>query len=75
LIVTDDQGWIDLSDPIDPDYPNACWINFNTPRINQLAREGMRFTDAYSPASVCTPSRRSIPLLRRSFETDYYEEL
>ena len=28
-----------------------------TPHIDRLAREGMRFTDAHSPASVCVPTR------------------
>ncbi len=28
-----------------------------TPRMDALAREGMRFTDAHSPSSVCTPTR------------------
>jgi len=31
-----------------------------TPNIDRLAREGMRFTDAHSPATVCTPSRYSL---------------
>ena len=28
-----------------------------TPNLNRLAREGMAFTDAHSPSSVCTPTR------------------
>ena len=31
-----------------------------TPNIDKLASEGMRFTDAHSPATVCTPSRYSL---------------
>jgi arylsulfatase A-like enzyme len=31
-----------------------------TPRIDRLAREGMRFTDAHSPSTVCTPTRYSL---------------
>ncbi len=31
-----------------------------TPNIDRLAREGMRFTDAHSPCTVCTPTRYSL---------------
>lgn len=31
-----------------------------TPNMNQLAREGMRFTDANTPCSVCTPTRYAL---------------
>ncbi|HAN84382.1 MAG TPA: sulfatase, partial [Verrucomicrobiales bacterium] len=31
-----------------------------TPAIDQLAKEGMRFTDAYATCHVCSPSRASI---------------
>jgi arylsulfatase A len=31
-----------------------------TPRINQVAKEGMRFTNAYTPASVCSPTRYAL---------------
>jgi len=30
---------------------------FKTPNIDRIAKEGMRFTDAHSPSSVCTPTR------------------
>jgi arylsulfatase A-like enzyme len=33
---------------------------FKTPNIDRLAREGMRFTDAHSAASVCTPTRYGV---------------
>ncbi len=33
---------------------------FKTPNIDRLAKEGMRFTDAHSAASVCTPTRYGI---------------
>ncbi|MEM9080761.1 MAG: sulfatase [Verrucomicrobiota bacterium] len=33
---------------------------YETPRIDQLARESMRFTNGYSTSRVCSPSRASI---------------
>jgi arylsulfatase A len=60
FILTDDQGWTDFSEPYDPARPESCEKYFNTPRMNRLAKEGMRFTDAYSPSPICTPTRRSI---------------
>ncbi len=33
---------------------------FKTPNVDRLAREGMRFTEAHSSASVCTPTRYGV---------------
>ena len=33
---------------------------YETPNIDKLARQGMRFTDAYAAAPVCSPTRASI---------------
>ena len=51
LIMADDLGWSDL----------GCYGNelIDTPHIDGLAKEGMRFTDAYA-MPVCTPTRVSI---------------
>ena len=48
-IMADDLGWGDLSCYGRPDY--------KTPNIDRLASEGLRFTQAYSAAPVCTPTR------------------
>lgn len=49
FILADDMGWGDLSCYGRPDY--------QTPNIDKLASQGMRFTNAYSAAPVCTPTR------------------
>jgi arylsulfatase A-like enzyme len=52
LILTVDQGYSDLS----------CYgsTRIKTPRIDRMASEGIRFTDFYAAASVCTPSRAAM---------------
>jgi arylsulfatase A len=52
FILADDLGWADL----------GCYGSdlHGTPNIDRLARQGMRFTDAYAAAPVCTPTRASI---------------
>lgn len=60
LILTDDQGWSQLSEPIDPTVPNAASDYLETPNMNRLANGGIRFTSGYSPAAICTPTRRGI---------------
>lgn len=50
LILADDLGWGDVRRY----FPEAV---VRTPRMDQLAGEGVRFTDAHSPSSVCTPTR------------------
>jgi arylsulfatase A-like enzyme len=49
FILADDMGWGDLSCYGRPDY--------STPNLDNLAKQGMRFTNAYSAAPVCTPTR------------------
>ena len=50
FIMADDMGYGDAGC-----YNRESLIP--TPNIDQLASEGMLFTDAHSPAAVCTPSR------------------
>ncbi|MBT3200423.1 MAG: sulfatase-like hydrolase/transferase [Phycisphaerales bacterium] len=52
IIFIDDQGYQDL----------GCFgsPNIKTPNIDKMAKDGMRFTDFYSAASVCTPSRAAL---------------
>ena len=60
FLLTDDQGWADTSRPADPDIPDSCRSFFHTPNMVRLSTNAMNFTSGYSPAPVCTPSRRSI---------------
>ena len=60
FLLTDDQGWADTSRPADPNIPDSCRSFFHTPNMVRLSQGGMNFTSGYSPAPVCTPSRRSI---------------
>ncbi|WP_417444553.1 sulfatase family protein [Joostella sp.] len=53
LILADDLGYGDLEV-----YNQNSKIP--TPNLNTLAESGIRFTDAHSPSSVCTPTRYGI---------------
>ena len=55
LILADDLGWQDLK-CYDIDAPSP----YETPFIDSLAKEGVLFTQAYSPAPTCAPSRCGI---------------
>jgi arylsulfatase A-like enzyme len=52
LIYVDDLGWADLGS-YGSDY-------YETPHIDRLAREGVRFTNAYAAAAICSPSRSAL---------------
>lgn len=41
-----------------------------TPNLNRLAQEGMTFTDAHSPSSVCTPTRYGVLTGRYCWRSD-----
>ena len=60
LILTDDQGWSQTSGLMDPRVKESKSNYLETPNMARLAAEGMRFTSGYSPAPLCTPTRRSI---------------
>ena len=62
-ILADDLGYGDVSA-----YNPQSQIK--TPNIDQLASEGMRFTDAHSPSSVCTPTRYGILTGRYCWRTN-----
>ncbi len=52
LVLVDDMGWTDL----------GCQGSdlYQTPHVDRLAKEGMRFTNGYSACTVCSPTRAAV---------------
>ncbi len=62
LILADDLGYGDVSV-----YNDEAKVE--TKHLDSLARQGLRFTDAHSPSTVCTPTRYGILTGRMPFRT------
>jgi arylsulfatase A len=60
FMMSDDQAWNGLSVPMHPDLDWSKSSIVETPNLEKLAAQGMRFTAAYAPASVCAPTRISL---------------
>lgn len=52
MIIVDDLGWTDV----------ACFGSdfYQTPNVDNLANDGVKFTSSYSSCTVCSPSRASV---------------
>lgn len=52
LVLVDDMGWMDLS----------CQGSdfYETPNVDRLAEEGVRFTNGYAACAVCSPTRAAV---------------
>lgn len=61
-ILADDMGYGDIG----ANNPDS---KIPTPRLDTLAADGMRFTDAHAPASVCTPTRYGILMGEYAFRS------
>ena len=59
LVLTDDQGWTSTSVSMHPEIQSESDYH-RTPNLARLASSGMRFSQGYSPAGLCCPTRRSI---------------
>lgn len=60
LMISDDQGWDGTSVEMAPGVAGSKGAIFHTPNLERLAAQGMRFSNAYAPAPVCSPTRISI---------------
>ncbi len=56
VILTDDQGYADIS--LNPHHA----VEVSTPNMDNLAREGISFTQAYTSGHVCSPTRAGLML-------------
>ena len=65
IIYADDMGYGDLG----CQNPNS---KIPTPNLDQLAKEGVRFTDGHSSSGICTPSRYAL-LTGRYHWRDFYD--
>ena len=84
FILADDQGWNGTSVQMMHNEIGSKSDYFETPNLELLAEEGMRFSDAYSSAPVCAPSRYSIQfgktparlsLIRVGMNTDHIDHM
>ncbi|MEW4923867.1 sulfatase [Algibacter sp. 2305UL17-15] len=67
MIVTDDLGWYDLAS-----YGNDF---IESPNLTKLGNEGIRFTDAYAPAPLCSASRAALITGLHPIRTDITEHI
>ncbi|MBT3275880.1 MAG: arylsulfatase [Spirochaetales bacterium] len=64
FILADDLGYGDVGS-----YNSESKVP--TPNLDRLSRQGLTFTDAHAPSTVCTPSRYSVLTGRMAFRTGF----
>ena len=74
VILTDDQSWVGTSLQIIPEDTRTRSDYFRTPNIERLGAMGMRFTQGYSPAASCCPTRRSIQTGQTPARHEYHKD-
>lgn len=60
FMLSDDQSWDGLSVSMHPEFKLSKSEYLQTPNTAKLAAAGMRFSAAYAPAPVCSPTRISL---------------
>ena len=76
IVMADDMGYNDLSSyrklhPVQSDQPSTS----KTPAIDELAEEGMYFTDFYAGAPVSSPSRAALLTGRNATRVGIYNHI
>lgn len=59
-MLSDDQAWSGTSVPMHPDHDFSFSEDLHTPHLQEMADAGIRFSAAYAPAPVCSPTRASL---------------
>lgn len=60
FMLSDDQPWSGTSVPMHPDHDFSFEKGLHTPHLQEMADRGIRFSSAYAPAPVCSPTRASL---------------
>ena len=60
FLLSDDQHWNETSVQMHPEFKTSKSSIYLTPHLEEMASKGMRFSAAYAPAPVCSPTRASI---------------
>lgn len=60
VILVDDMGWSSLSTVMDNKCPSSKSDFYQTPNIDRLASQSVRFTNGYAAAAVSSPTRYSL---------------
>ena len=74
VILSDDQSWVGTSYLTDPADPRTKSDYYETPNMEKLAEMGMRFTNGYSPAPFCCPTRKSITIGQTPAKHEYQRD-
>lgn len=68
IILNEGQGWSSTSVAMDDRVPASKSALIRTPALETLARQGMRFSDAYTSLPRCTPARAALETGRNPAE-------
>ena len=74
VILTDDQSYVGTSFLTNPEDSRTKSDYYQTPNMDRLAQMGMRFTNGYSPAPFCCPTRKSITIGQTPAKHEYQKD-
>jgi len=74
VILTDDQSYVGTSFLTNPEDSRTKSDYYQTPNMDRLAEMGMRFTNGYSPAPFCCPTRKSITIGQTPAKHEYQKD-